>query len=177
LTINAIKNLQAIKQQSGVKTMANEITFRAVFVRNPIAIKSENWHDNAHHWHITINGQSFDYFTGLVHRISTDKGTRKHDANAYDKLKYANLKDTRHNLQLLLSRSEPKKPTLDDVLYGLVSDAGAAEITFNEWCGTFGYDTDSRKAFDTYHACQETHDKLIKARINITAERERLEDY
>lgn len=55
--------------------------------------------------------------------------------------------------------------------------AEAAECTFKEWCGNFGYDTDSRKALETYHACQANTEKLRKAKVDIAAERERLADY
>jgi hypothetical protein len=46
-----------------------------------------------------------------------------------------------------------KCPTAADVLACLTSDARVAEQTFEEFCGDFGYDTDSRKAEATYKAC------------------------
>jgi hypothetical protein len=49
----------------------------------------------------------------------------------------------------------PTPPTLYDVLTGLKSDATEGR-TFAEWCGDYGYDTDSRKAMTTYLACQES---------------------
>lgn len=72
---------------------------------------------------------------------------------------------------------KPKKPLYDDVLYCLVSDADAAEMTFADWCSNLGYDTDSRKALSIYEQCQQNADKLRKAKIDIAAERERLQDY
>lgn len=43
-----------------------DITFKAVLLRNPSRIKSDNWKKNYHHWIITINGQSFDCYTGTA---------------------------------------------------------------------------------------------------------------
>lgn len=100
-------------------------------------------------------------------------------------------KDTAHQWRVTINRQEfgyftgiahrkgntPTPPTLDDVLFCLVSDAEAGCMTFSEWCACFGYDEDSRKALNIYHECQETYHKLRKARVNIEAERERLQDY
>lgn len=156
--------------------MSQDITFNAVLLREPIKTESDDWRETSHHWHITINGQQFDYFSGLAHRERKAKlwGGQLEE---YKRLSNSMTRLTQHGLEKLLAVSKAKAPTLDDVLYCLVSDADAAEMTFRDWCDNFGYDTDSRKAFDTYHACQETHDKLIKARINIEAQRERLQDY
>jgi hypothetical protein len=46
-----------------------------------------------------------------------------------------------------------KEPTAADVLSCLVADADALDYSFEEWCGDFGYDTDSRTAEKTYKAC------------------------
>jgi hypothetical protein len=43
--------------------------------------------------------------------------------------------------------------TLDSIL----SDAQAGEESFEDFCGNFGYDTDSRKAERLYRACQRTN--------------------
>ena len=69
------------------------------------------------------------------------------------------------------------EPTLDDVLYSLISDSQACEMSFDEWCSDFGYNTDSRKALETYLLCQSNTKKLVKAGIDISKERERLQDY
>lgn len=46
-----------------------------------------------------------------------------------------------------------KDPTTADVLGCLLSDASGVDDGFDEWCGNFGYDADSRKAEATYKAC------------------------
>lgn len=48
------------------------------------------------------------------------------------------------------AHTEP--PTLADVLDCLASDASGLGGTFEEWCGDYGYDADSIRAFKTYHA-------------------------
>lgn len=48
-------------------------------------------------------------------------------------------------------------PAMVDVLDCLASDASGVESArgFEDWCGDFGYDTDSRKAEATYRACRK----------------------
>jgi len=55
-------------------------------------------------------------------------------------------------------------PTLAGVLHSLVLDGAAyfdAE-TFEDWCGDYGYDPDSRKAEALWKACDETGRKLAR---------------
>lgn len=49
-----------------------------------------------------------------------------------------------------------KEPEAAEVLDCLASDAVGIENarTFEEWCGEYGYDTDSRKAERTFKACE-----------------------
>lgn len=73
---------------------------------------------------------------------------------------------------------KPQTPELSSVLCSLVMDAGACDESFDGWCCNFGYDTDSRKALETYLACQESATKLRNAGIYITDElREFLQEY
>lgn len=53
-------------------------------------------------------------------------------------------------------------PTLPEVLDSLVGDASDADETFEEWCGTYGYDTDSRRAEATWKACRKVRADLTK---------------
>jgi hypothetical protein len=48
----------------------------------------------------------------------------------------------------------PVPPSAADVLYSLILDSDALDRSFEEWACDFGYDTDSRKALDTYLDCQ-----------------------
>ena len=49
-----------------------------------------------------------------------------------------------------------------DIIHCLLLDASAAEQTFDEWCGDFGYDTDIRKAEETYRACDDVGKRLYR---------------
>lgn len=56
----------------------------------------------------------------------------------------------------------PKPPELADVVSCLVSDAQAMYEPFESWCGDLGYDTDSRKALNTYLECQTLGAKFLR---------------
>lgn len=62
----------------------------------------------------------------------------------------------------------PQKPELSGVLSSLAFGAGACDESFDDWCSNFGFDTDSRKALETYLACQENASKLRKAGVYLT---------
>ena len=52
------------------------------------------------------------------------------------------------------------EPVAMEVLYCLLVDAQALDLSFDEWCSDFGYDTDSRRALATYKACRHAGEKL-----------------
>lgn len=58
------------------------------------------------------------------------------------------------------SISRATTPDLADLLYCLLLDSSASDQSFDDWCGDLGYDTDSRKALETYLACQNAGSKL-----------------
>jgi hypothetical protein len=130
--------------------MTNAIKFETALIRGPLKTRSSDWQETAYEWRVTLNGVSFPYFTGsgLVTKAKT-----------------------------VFDKDRPKKPSLDDVLHSLVLDASACDQSFDDWCSDYGYDTDSRKALETYLTCQENATKLRKAGVDIAAERERLQDY
>ena len=55
-----------------------------------------------------------------------------------------------------------REPTAETVLDCLLSDASAGEMTFEEFCSEFGYDTDSRKAEATYRACVRSRAGVLR---------------
>jgi hypothetical protein len=62
---------------------------------------------------------------------------------------------------VLLGGKPIPAPSLEDVLYSLVLDAGAIDASsFEEWANEYGFDTDSRQAETTYKACLEIGLKL-----------------
>jgi len=148
-------------------------TFKIKLIREPLTKNSKgDWQESAHQWLVNINGYSFDYYTGLAHRESnltrlrTEPGERS-----------IQMLISKYDLKYVLKHSKAVPPKVDEVLYSLVSEASACETSFPEWCADYGYDTDSRKALETYHACQENAIKLQKAGVDINAHRERLADY
>jgi hypothetical protein len=76
--------------------------------------------------------------------------------------------------------SRPQAPSAADVLYCLLLDAeGATGESFPDWCETYGYDSDSRKALATYLECQAVSITLRRVFDHKTREalREALQDY
>lgn len=71
----------------------------------------------------------------------------------------------------------PTKPTLADILYSLQSDASVASESFDDFCGNCGYDTDSRKALETYLACQKSGTDLRSLGLNLETLGELFQDY
>jgi hypothetical protein len=56
-----------------------------------------------------------------------------------------------------------KLPKIGDVLCCLLQDAQSGSETFDDFCRSFGYDTDSRKAFDIYLKCQQCLNAMQRA--------------
>ena len=70
---------------------------------------------------------------------------------------------TLHEEEVLQQAFEIKKPTSEDVLDALLSDADALQYdTFEDWAPELGYDTDSIKAKKIYEACRKTGSELKK---------------
>lgn len=55
-----------------------------------------------------------------------------------------------------------REPSAEDVLNSLSLDSAGVDNarSFEEWCGEYGYDIDSRKAERTYRVCQRQAEKL-----------------
>ncbi len=93
--------------------------------------ETDGWKHDLWKVEIARDGKTFQtsYKTGLGHR----------KAPSYDK-----------------NRPRPIKPELADVVSSLLSDAQSGQMSFDEFCGEFGYDSDSRKALATWEACVST---------------------
>lgn len=108
-------------------------------------IKRDSWECYA--WEFNLNGQVIEYFTGLGHSI---------------KSKNWNKPKSEKKLIKVDDYTWATVPKLKDVLYSLATDYSCAQDTFEDFCANLGYDTDSRKALDTYLKCQESGHKLRK---------------
>jgi hypothetical protein len=104
-------------------------------------------------WRVTLSHQGKtlenSYMTGLGHR-------KESISNPYKGQKCSLEFLAKHNATVTVI------PSIADVLFGLLMEAVSSTESFEDFCGNFGYDTDSRKALETYLTCQETHSKLIK---------------
>lgn len=121
--------------------------------------------DGQNHWKVTIglNGRTFstDYHQGAGHRNYKGKPI-PYGCKDYTKL----------------SQSRPNVPTVTDVLACLTSDAGCVDGTlFEDFCSEFGYDTDSRKAEQTYRACCDTFMALRNLGFRLDRLQELFQDY
>lgn len=113
------------------------------------ATKRDDWECDA--WRVSFGKFTTDYFTGIGHRKQKNK----------------------------YMPPKPVTPTAASVLYCLFSDAEACEMSYQDWCDNFGYDSDSIKALNTYRACEATGHELRKLfDFNTRAKmREILQDY
>ena len=66
----------------------------------------------------------------------------------------------RRYLEHVENLRRPKPPAAAGVLACLLQDAQSADQSFGDWCADYGYDEDSRKALETYMACQQPGRKL-----------------
>ncbi|NBW19380.1 MAG: hypothetical protein EBR82_66535 [Caulobacteraceae bacterium] len=145
-----------------IQEKIDALKFEAILLREPKKAKSDNWHDTAHEWRIVINGQTLSYFTGITHR-EMRKGAFSGEHAEYKRLKNANLTDCEGANFIAVSKATP--PSVKDVLYSLVMDSSACFESFDDWCANYGYETDSRKALETYLACQQSWQKLRTLRL------------
>lgn len=142
--------------------------------------KRDNWVCDA--WKVTFivtsdqraAGVEFDYFTGTGLRKPVEW---KHGAPGYDNGRQPLLGTLLY--EQWMTSAKPEAPHAADVLRCLTDDVQACHMSFNDWADTYGYDTDSRKAFKIYEACQESGDKLKKVftHAQIAQLREALQDY
>lgn len=113
-------------------------------------VKRNDW--DCFSWSIHLGDQTFEYFTGLGHATKSNSsiGLKPKDLTK----KVIRSKDSRDETIFI------HVPKLKDILYSLAMDSQSGNETFEDFCSNCGYDTDSRKALETYLACQESNQKL-----------------
>ncbi|MFZ2992438.1 MAG: hypothetical protein WA061_01870 [Microgenomates group bacterium] len=62
----------------------------------------------------------------------------------------------------LPNKKKPILPDIVDVMYSLTLDSDAVECDFEDWCGNYGYEEDSRKAEKIFNECREIGLKLLR---------------
>jgi len=134
-------------------------------------------------WIVTIEGQVFDYSTGIGHReYDRNKAFGKEGKEKFvNIMSRNNLKQTKENLTLyndeLLKVSKVKPLEIDDVLYSLLIDASLSDGDFEDFCSNIGANIDSMKSFETYQACQKNRKKLKTFITDIDKAQELFQDY
>lgn len=113
-----------------------------------------------HAWDVTLTreGESitFPYRMGVGYE-QTKCGKPKPSTIRY----IARPENTCHHVRCESAGWQPTPPDLYTVLVSLKVDTTGGE-TFGDWCRSYGYDTDSRKAMETYLACQESEERSRK---------------
>lgn len=127
--------------------------------------------------------EEFDFYTGIGHRAPATKDQKIRASYEFQGLNENDKKGLTSYGKRYLARVEemrkPVAPHAASALYSLLLDASAVGQSFDSWCSELGYDSDSRKAYATYEACQNNADKLnrvIPAAIR-SALSDALQDY
>ena len=125
---NPIENKNLSETEIKVQNYLDSIGIKVSTAYCGETTRDNNWRCDA--WKITLTGgkvsNTFEYYTGLGHR--------KIDAFKWEC---------------------PVYPAVTGLLYSLQIDAEACDQSFDDWCSEYGYDTDSRKALETYLLCQQ----------------------
>lgn len=128
--------------ETTTETFPDNIEFTATLVGSGFG--DDDWKRDANLWNVTLKfeGRAYrlDYWMGVGLVDHFDPGGRK--------LKNPHTYSGR-------TTTKPRPPGRDEVLGSLASDSMAGDGTFDDFCGEFGYDPDSRKAYATYEACRE----------------------
>ena len=132
---------------------ANNVSFSSIY--NGLLEDDNGWEHYA--FTVLINGQSFPYKKGTGHswRSNTDRyfgGTRKAASKKLNVPEEYIIKDSTNTFIA--------KPLECEVIYSLLMDAFVCGDSFNGFCDALGYDTDSRKALDSYLQCQEQTERF-----------------
>jgi hypothetical protein len=124
------------------------------------------------------NTENFDYFTGIGNREKPKWGRLSMPGLSI----FDNGPEPRRGTLLYAEWEKLAKPVAPDaacVLYSLIRDSDAVGMSFESWCEELGYDSDSRKAEQTYRECQANADKLrrVFSAADILALENALQDY
>jgi hypothetical protein len=122
-------------------------------------------HNNRH--------ENFEFTSGCAHRHYPARLGRKVKPIEFvlGRMTVAQLEERK--------KTVPNDPTLEDVMYALLMDAnvGRQALSFGEFCDEYGYDEDSRKAYNIFTACQEQYTKLRRLGVDFDALDDLLADF
>lgn len=123
--------------------------------------EGDNWKNGMDEFRFEINGQSFEYWTGVGHRKLAAMGESILKRGGLNLHSWGIV--TARGYATMLEATIPVLPSLDGFLESILLDGSACDESFEDWAGNFGLDTDSRKALQTYMDCQSNYNKLRKA--------------
>jgi hypothetical protein len=157
------------------------VTYSAKFkpVEQPQAKRP---HELQVHWTVSIGGVQFDYQTGIGHLPKQfAKLTNSNKIVDFQELCRI-CEEGRYGqaLRHIWHNDVENHPSAASVLYCILCDSDALDSpTFESWAADLGYDTDSRKAEQTYRACLENGLKLrrVLGESGLVKLRELLQDY
>jgi hypothetical protein len=113
-----------------------------------------DYEHNCDKYKVVLGYQSFDYYQGVGHRVAT-WGVVSNKRLVRSGKSVKGGKNHAYLIYCIL-------PTSASVLHSLLLDAQCGNDLFEDFCDNYGYDTDSRKAFNIYQSCQDTAIKLRK---------------
>ena len=118
---------------------------------------------------VTIGCETFPWACGIGH-VDWKKAAKTpsahrlfgNDARAVELVAAGRTLADRNRTATLaaqIAKAQKVRPSAAEVLACACREGMDADQSFENWCGDFGYDTDSRKAEDTYRACTENGKK------------------
>ena len=165
-----------------IATHALEMTYKRIAA--PAHIEDTDWGKTAFHWEVTIVSKKLmgtfttTYSKGSANvewdkdalrknRYNRDGGFTDEELLRLSPVKGARgpggypesiaLANCRHAL------TRPIPPALPEVLDAIAADARCVDTaTFKDFCGEFGYNTDSIKALAIYNACIDIRTRLYR---------------
>jgi hypothetical protein len=177
--MNTQTELQVACQEKGITCTSVHLgTMKETIACRTYADKSHKETFIRDKWECTLhyNGgtATFDFQTGIGHRVLAPGYKRegsKYVSSSGEVVVSDEEAIARNWLILKRVNKEGKAGNygkellgcnVGDVLYSVLSDAEACEMSFEEWCDALGENNDSIKALNTYRLCQENGFKLLR---------------
>lgn len=103
-------------------------------------------------WDAVVSAPGFDPIESEIKLGVANCTVPRHYRNMYHKSQPTHL----------IPAMKPTPPTAVDVIACKLADSCGVEDTFENWCDSFGYDTDSRSALSMYLKCQKIRSEMIR---------------
>lgn len=136
-----------------------KIEYKAVFVPQSIS-RNAGSKDKTLNWKATFTTPSdhmvIDYAQGIGHVPGYQHNPRQtmHEAACFGE-PWETGKYNPYKREVVYTRKPLPAPHAADILHCIIVDSTDNHDSFEEWAREYGYDTDSRKAEETYNACRK----------------------